>query len=431
MRGTRLGTAVLAGLAVVAFAVSAAAEENPALLETLEIMRDRGLIDEAKHAELVAKNQAWEASHPSLLSRLEWSGDFRGRLENFWYDRDDFGTDTSDRTRGRYRLRIGAKAKVNEVVTAGFRIASGDGDHRSTNQSFGSGDDFDNDGLYIDKAYAELKVPGRYLPEGMSAKSIVGKQSNPFRWKNGKDFMIWDGDITPEGVGIKIAGSPGENLSLFGNAGYFIVDEESSSKDPHVFGIQGGFSLLAVEDVEVGGRASFYDWRSVDDPFLTRTNESGSLITGQGDYQVIELAAYSRFTHHENWPVLLYGHFAQNLEADSPGGTSDEDIGWGVGVEIGDKKKYVMVGGGYYYFEANFSPSQFTDSDLFDGFTNREGFLVYASRQLFSNTDLNLTLFSGDAIEDGPAFDLNAIFPDDSFPSAERYRLMTDLVVKF
>jgi hypothetical protein len=38
------------------------------------------VIDEAKHAELVAKNQAWETSHPSLLSRLEWSADFRGRL---------------------------------------------------------------------------------------------------------------------------------------------------------------------------------------------------------------------------------------------------------------------------------------------------------------------------------------------------------------
>jgi hypothetical protein len=431
VRGIRHGLAIVAGLAAVAFTIPAAAEENPALLETLEIMRERGLIDEAKHAELVAKNQAWEASHPSLLSRLQWSGDFRGRLENFWYDRDDFGTSTQDRTRGRYRLRIGAEAEINEVVTAGFRIASGDGDHRSTNQSFGSGDDFDKDGLYIDEAYAELAVPGRFLPEGMSVKSIVGKQSNPFVWKNGKDFMIWDNDITPEGVGVQIGGSPGESLSLFANAGYFIVDEESSSKDPHVFGIQGGFGLLPYENIELGGRASFYDWRSVDDPFLTRTNESGSLITDERDYQVVELSAYSRFTHHESWPVLVYGQVAQNLEADSPGGTGDEDLGWGFGIEVGDKKKYVMIGGGYYHVEANFSPSQFTDSDLFDGFTNREGFLVYASRQLFSNTDLNLTFFSGDEIESGAAFDLNAIFPDDSFPSAERYRLQTDLIVKF
>ncbi|MEN8162408.1 MAG: putative porin, partial [Myxococcota bacterium] len=189
-------------------------------------------------------------------------------------------------------------------------------------------------------------------------------------------------------------------------------------------------------DVELGGRATYYDWSSVDSAFLTRTNATGSLIADSSDYSVIELAAYSRFTHIENWPVLLYGHYAQNLDADSPAPSDDEDVGWGVGIEVGDKKKYVKLGGGYYHVEANFSPGQFTDSDLFDGFTNREGFLVYASRQLFANTDLNVTLFSGEEIEDDPAFDLNAnpvLDPDDDdpFSSAERYRLQTDIVIKF
>jgi len=427
---------MLAGIAALGLGLPAAAEENPALLETLEIMRERGMIDDAKHAELVAKNQAWEASHPSWLSRIEWSGDFRGRYENFWFDEDDFGTDTQDRNRGRYRLRLGGKAKVNEVVSAGFRIASGDGDPRSTNQSFGSGNDFDKDDLRIDMAYADFSVPARFLPEGMTLSSTIGKQENPFVWKNGKDFMIWDNDITPEGVSFGVTGSPAENLSLFGNAGYFIADENGSSKDPHVFGIQGGFGLEPCEDVELGGRATFYDWRSVNSAFLTRTNESGSLIADSRDYQVMEFSAYSRFAHVEDWPVLLYGSYAQNLEAESPPGAGDEDVGWGLGVEVGDKKKYVMLGGGYYHLEANFSPAQFTDSDLFDGFTNREGFLVYLSRQLFANTDLNVTFFSGDVIDDGAAFDLNAnpvLDPDDEdpFPSAERYRLQTDIVVKF
>jgi hypothetical protein len=90
-----------------------------------------------------------------------------------------------------------------------------------------------------------------------------------------------------------------------------------------------------------------------------------------------------------------------------------------------------MLGAGYYHLEANFSPGQFTDSDLFDGFTNREGFLVYASRELFKNTELNVTLFSGEEIEDDAEFDLNALFPDEGVTSAERYRLQTDLVIKF
>ena len=427
MRSIRHGTALLGLFAVLPVAAPALGEENPALVEALQIMRDRGMIDEAKHAELVAKNQAWEVSHPSLLSRLEWSGDFRGRFENFFYDEDDFGIDTQDRNRGRYRLRVGARAKVNDVVTAGFRVASGENDHRSTNQSFGREDDFGPDSIFIDQAYVELGVPKRLLGEGVSVKGIVGKQGNPFLWKNGKDFMIWDQDITPEGVGFQVAGAPTEMLSLFGNAGYFIVDENGGAKDPHVLGVQGGFALAPTDGFDLGFRATYYDWRSVNDPFLMRTSETGSLITDTSDYSVVELASYGRIKTFERWPILVYGHIAQNLDADSIAG--DEDIGWGAGVEVGDKKKFVMIGGGYYHLEANFSPPQFTDSDLFDGFTNREGFLVYLARELFANTELNLTLFSGEEIEDGADFDLSVVDPD--VPSAERYRLQTDLVVKF
>ena len=258
MGGIRHATAVLLALASLSAAAPAPAEENPALVETLAILRERGLIDEAKHAELVTKNQAWEASHPSLLSRLEWSGDFRGRLEDFWYQEDDFDVDTQDRNRLRYRLRIGARAKVNDVVTAGFRLASGENDHRSTNQTLGREDDFGPDSIFIDQAYVELAMPKQLLPETMTLKGIVGKQANPFLWKNGKDFMIWDQDITPEGVGFQVAGLPTETLSLYGNAGYFIVDENGSSKDPHVLGIQGGFGLAPTDVFDFGGRVSFY-----------------------------------------------------------------------------------------------------------------------------------------------------------------------------
>ena len=429
MDSIRHGTALLCLLCALAVAATARAEDNPALIETLQIMRERDMIDDAKYAELVAKNQAWEASHPSLLSRLEWSADFRGRLENFWYDEDDFGVDTANRTRARYRLRVGARAKINEVVTAGFRVASGEGDNRSTNETLGREDDFGPDPIFIDQAYVELAMPKRFLPEGMTLKSVAGKQTNPFLWKNGKDFMIWDQDITPEGLALQVAGTPTEMVSLYGNAGYFIIDENGAAKDPHVFGIQGGIGVAPLPDFDFGARASFYDWRSLNDAFLTRASNFGSLIADTRDFEVVELAAYSRIKTFERWPILVYGQIAQNLSADSPAGISDQDLGWGAGVEVGDRKR-VMIGAGYYYLEANFSPAQFTDSDLFDGFTNRKGFLVYVAREIFANTELAMTLFSGDAIEDGAAFDIGTV-TGTTVPSADRFRLQTDIAVKF
>lgn len=427
MKPIRHGTTLVFLLASLASAVPAPAEENPAVAEMLGIMRERGMIDETQHAELAAKNQAWEASHPSLLSRLEWSGDFRGRYENFFYQEDDFGIDTQDRNRARYRFRLGARAKVNDIVTAGFRVASGEGDHRSTNKSLGNDDDFGPDEIFIDQAYLELAVPKAYLTEGTTVKGIFGKQANPFLWKNGKDFMIWDQDITPEGVGFQIAGAPTEMLSLYGNAGYFIVDENGGERDPHVLGAQAGFGLAPTDCFELGFRGSYYDWRSLNDGFLDRAAAVGSLVTDESDFRVVELASYGRITKWERWPILIYGHIAQNIDADSVAG--NEDLGWGAGIEVGDKKNLVMIGAGYYYLEANFSPAQFTDSDLFDGFTNREGFLVYLSREIFKNTELNVTFFSGEEIDDDADFDLSVVDPD--VTSAERFRLQTDVVVKF
>ena len=441
MRGIRHGFAVFLALVALVAAAPVLAEENPALVETLQIMRERGLIDEAKHAELVAKNQAWEASHPSLLSRLEWSADFRGRMENFWYEEDPFGVDNPDKNRGRYRLRIGARAKVNEVVTGGFMLASGDFDdqgtgsgceNRSTNRSVGSGTDFNMDTVCIDQAYVELALPMRFLPEGTTIKSIVGKQANPFLWKNGKDFLIWDNDITPEGVAVQLTSLPGGQLSLFANAGYFVSDENSSTSDPHVMGAQGGLGFVPVEDVDTGLRLSVYRWGSGTSTFQASANDFGALsrldVAGDpiaNDYTVAELGGYVRFTQIEDWPVLLYGQFAQNVDAENIAGAGDQDTGWGAGIEIGDKKKLVMIGTGYYREEANFSPAQFTDSDLFDGYTNRKGWLAYLARELWPNTEVSVTLFKDDPIEDG------AVFAVPGAPSSDRMRLQTDFLVKF
>jgi hypothetical protein len=197
-------------------------------------------------------------------------------------------------------------------------------------------------------------------------------------------------------------------------------------------GAQGGLGFAPVEDIDTGLRVSVYRWGSDTSDFQASANEFGALsdfdLAGDpisNDYSVLEAGAFARFKYIEDWPILVYGQFAQNVDAESIAGAGKQDTGWGAGVEVGDKKKLVMLGAGYYSEEANFSPAQFTDSDLFDGYTNREGWLVYLARELFPNTEVNLTLFKDDAIEDG------AIFAVDGAPSADRMRLQTDFIVKF
>ncbi len=416
------------GLVAVTLALAGgtpAAAEDPVIGEVLAILKQRGLIDEAKHSELVSKNSAYEEKHQGLLGRIEWSGDFRARLENFWFERDDLGVDRANRARGRYRLRIAGKATINDWTAVHFRLASGEGDHRSTNRTLGNGNDFDPDSIFIDRAYLELKAPEGWAGANGSLKLLAGKTKNPFTWKNGKDYMLWDHDINPEGGAILFQTKPLEGVRAYLTAGYYILDENGTSEDPHMTGVQGGADFAISEQVDLGVRGSWYSFASLNPAFQTRTAASGAVT--DDDYRVLELAGYLRFKGVEDWPVLLYGHYARNVDAGKVSSftASDEDTGFGVGLEVGDKKEFVKLGFGYYEVEANFFPAQFTDSDLFDGFTNRKGFTVYGSRQILPNTDLNVTLFKSSELRSGlPVFAR-------SVGNADRIRLQTDIVVKF
>jgi hypothetical protein len=90
------------GLAAVVAAPVYAEEPQPVTEDVLEILKERGLVDEGQYNELVAKNQTYEERNQNLLGRIEFSGDMRLRYENFWFRNDEFDVDRSNRN----RLRI-------------------------------------------------------------------------------------------------------------------------------------------------------------------------------------------------------------------------------------------------------------------------------------------------------------------------------------
>ncbi len=420
----RTTLAVLVALfASLAAAGPAAAADEAVIDEVLAILKERGIVDEARYGELVAKNQAYETEQASLLSKIVWNGDFRGRLENYWYQQDDLGGEPDNRHRGRYRLRLGAVMPINEWVTAGFRLASGETENRSTNRSLGVGTDFDRDLIAIDEAYLQIKAP---IELGNTSLTL-GKQSNPFLWKVGKDYMTWDPDLSPEGLSLRWALQATSAVNLFANAGYFLVEERSGTKDPHFFGLQGGAHVQATEQIALGGRVTWFSWHSMNSGFFTRHNALGNVaLSGASDssFDQISVGGYTRASFSEEWPVLVHGHLTKNLDAGSIPGEGEQDLGWGVALEVGDAKKVALLGVGFYQLEADFSPALYIDSDVTDGFTNREGWAFYGARQIFPNTELNLTLFMSDALENGPAFST-------SVAGSERFRLQSDVVVKF
>ncbi|HEY5550656.1 MAG TPA: putative porin [Opitutaceae bacterium] len=447
-----------------------------AMEEVLGILRKEGLIDEATQQRLLAKQVAESKKQSdgiSLLGGLEWSGDFRLRYESFYFSGDQLGNSADDRSRVRYRARLGFKKKVSDRVSVGMRLASGNsgstGDLRSTNVSAGEGgnDSFSPDGIFIDQAWVDFKInDSRDFKLGLMA----GKVANPYIGKNGFDSLVFDTDINLEGAYFTSMLRSSETVQLYGTLGGFVIDEDSvplrttaddaPSKDQKLIAAQLGGTWAAGSTTSFGLRASAFQFRSLDTMFVNAAISNGTSGGGnlagafgepaiskdaerRGKASIGEVFGYVDLRASEQWPVKIFGTFVRNFS--ESGNTfvsgvdmirkSNEDDAWGAGIEIGDAKKLVQLGFAYFAVEANSVVSQFMDSDVLDGFTNREGWIFYANRELVKNVDLRLAFLDSRELDDdllpGAALSAAAQPLGASLQNADRRRLQADVILKF
>jgi len=420
--------------------VAAEIKKDQALTDLVQILKNAGVLDEGQYNELTAKAAKREAKQ-SWTDRISLWGDFRGRWESFIYTKGD--SDFRNRSRLRYRFRLNGKAKINPYATVLFRLASGGDDDRSTNRTLGDFADFASDPIRIDRAFVRLTPfkEGRYPDENGVLFAEFGKVPIPYIRKVAKDFMLWDSDISLEGVSFVTDREIVNDVDLYFNTGYYVVKENSSDSDPNLFAVQLGTEAGVTENIELGARISYFRYGKVDDDMLARgtegsvvTSSSGNIAEGMttGDsVSILESRLYAKFGFIEDWPITVYGSISGNLSAVASDdlGVGREHLAWGVGAEIGDKEKWLVFGVNYYDLQANAQFSQFVDSDLFDGNTNRKGFAFYGSKQVLENTEVVLTTFwsrpsnkdAGYPFEDG----------GHSLDKANRVRVIADMKFKF
>jgi hypothetical protein len=463
-------TSSWAGSTLLAFFLMAAvgplpalADEPSAVEDVIVILKERGVIEEEDAARMVERNRAYE-NKQSWIDRLSFFGDFRGRYDGIWFNEDPLGNEPKDRSRLRYRFRFGAKAEINEYFDMKFRLSSSC-EHRSGNQTLGRGldceeedpggtdaegsnfgFDWDPDGIYINQAYITFHTFGdRSIPYGgRKLDWMFGKLPNFLHSKAGKDYLVWDTDLSPEGAGVTYVVDPFDGLSLTFNSGYFVLDENSGSSDPWVVPVQVRVEAQPTDSIAFGTNLSYYGYGDLDSAFLERNAAVGNLVDGAGNYgltrgrsaNIGDLRAWFEYSGIENWPILVYGNVVNNFSADSLPGSNvgRESLGWSAGLEVGDKKKYAMLGAGYFLIEANAGPARLIDSDLFDGRSNRKGWAIYGAKQILANTDLKFTLFLGEPLVDDIMV-LNSEgeleFYTPALRNSDRIRLQTDVIVKF
>jgi hypothetical protein len=180
--------------------LAARAESNSALLDVLV---RKGILTEKEAAgvqeEVTTEEKKSSANKIKLsnsISELRLYGDVRLRYQ---YDDKDTqltneqggGSNVSQRSRWRFRLRLNADFKLGENVFGGVELQTNQASD-SANQSFENG--FDDYGIFISRAYLGWNVTPWLTVVG-------GKMPNPFYTTE----LVWDSDISPTGLAESIA----------------------------------------------------------------------------------------------------------------------------------------------------------------------------------------------------------------------------------
>jgi hypothetical protein len=327
--------------------------------------------------------------------------------------------------RARFRARLGVDITLGKEWFAGLRVASDTGnssdpskggDPTSTNQTFG--DSWSKDPIYIDLAYIDYRpvaVPGLDV--------FAGKMNNPF-YTVGKNQLIWDGDLTPEGFAATYKTPMTDKLELFANGGGFYVTQNSTSRDVTMWGGQAGLKHSWDPDTYLLGGAGWYTFGSIEGAptldnnkktFFGNTYRGTTVANGKyvSGYDVAEgFVEYGMLVG--KLPVSFYGDYANNTAA-----TTNKDTAWLVGASLNKVKKAGSWTLNYDYrsIQKDAVLGAFNDSDFIGGGTNGNGNRFGGTYAITDNVQTSMNYFMANKGGSGGSVGYD--------------RLQADLTVKF
>jgi hypothetical protein len=367
-----LWAALVAGAALLAPAQRASAQTSEALMDALV---KKGILTEQEARDIKA-DVAKENRKPDKITLggktvtgLNLYGDFRGRFEGFYAENPAF----VDRTRFRYRLRVGATYTLSDNFELGLRLTSSEpngsfgGDPISGNSTFQ--DNGSKKFIYIDQAYGKWNfLTG---PDWKGAVTI-GKMENPFVFSD----MVFDGDYTPEGAGLQLSYVISDKHTVRAIGGAFVLDEFGGSpSDPYLYGgqirwdaawtkqLSSSLGIAALNMVHVS---------AITNGALPNVNRGNTRVGGTGvpahHFNPIIADLSTTYTFDRApffpgaFPIKLGGDYMNN-----PGAPSGADnYAYSAGVTFGKagRKGAWEVGYSYKWLGANSWWEELVDSDF-------------------------------------------------------------------
>ncbi len=346
--------------------------------------------------ELADKKQAI----PEWTQKIKMKGDVRFRTQSDWNKNNGR---SNVRIRQRVRARVGVEAKVNDQISAGVRLASGnDNRANSTNQTLE--DNFSKKAVWFDAFYV-LWTPKLSKDMG-SAKVWGGKFVNPFNVSE----ALWDSDINPEGMVAQYSSPVFFESSyptyFYGNGGYLWLDESATwEADPLCWVGQFGFNSLLNEEwgTTLDASIGYYDFAN-----MLNKNIGLRQFTNDGwKFQNLDLILQldNKKFMDLALPWGLYTDFNDNT-------ASLAEVAYVLGGYLGTKKvskeREWKVWGDWRYLDRDSVPDFLPDSDCpgfktngipADGATNCKAISVGLQYGLLTDTVLSLKYYYSMPIE--------------------------------
>jgi hypothetical protein len=325
---------------------------------------------------------------PAVANAAEWyeklklKGDVRFRNEFIRQ------TDKDDNFRWRIRARLVGDAEINDSWSATIGLASGSDDPVSTNQTLTGG--FSSKPVEIDLAYVDLhptQVPGMNVD--------AGKMRFPFETAD-KTQMVWDNDLTPEGIALKYKHKAGAKAVVFVNAAGFYITDNDPDNEQWMSGAQAGASVKPSDKMGLMAGVGYFSFQRTKGmpgfykPASFYGNSTMTVGTGKGylwDFRELEVLGTVDVKAGDKASLRFTGDYMNNTGADSlntaylVGGTFN----------YGKDRGSIRLSANYRRVEADALIGAFNYSDFIGGGTNGKGFEFGCSVGLDKNASVDVT----------------------------------------
>jgi len=203
---------------------------------------------------------------------------------------------------------------------------------------------------------------------------------------------VWDGDITPQGIGMNYKLPLAGGGALKANALYYVIDEQAAGSESTMAGAQLVYESPALGSWKFDTATAYYHYSlgslAGADAGDYRTNlrkPNGTYLSEFHLGDVIAGATYTGFG--ERWPLRIVGDYVRNF-----GAATDADTGYGLDVLLGRASKAGdwRVGYGYAVAETDAVFSAFSQDNTSIA-TNYRQHLLSADYVFAAGTSINAT----------------------------------------